>query len=304
MAKREIILSGPEELVAGLSSMLVAIQELVEGEDWTIIQDWLMTKKGYNGKVKAHFADIQDDTPIAPGSRAAARAACLIKESDSALLALHKRLNFYLEERGGRDLWPTFYGEPSDTFKDKIPFKQQLHLFFAQDSLQVKEGYASVRAECNIRLVGENEIKASDTDWQAKVNRLAKKIYQEFAATHPPYTWKKGKIICNYIDKEYCYKMHIYVSSETQGKELIKKILDIQGHSYNEKNLTVTIPKRTTQEVSNSYTHKLGVKRRKARWRPIADVRFRYAFLRDWEVEKDICLVDTTGYFLDALYKK
>ncbi len=77
--------------------------------------------------------------------------------------------------------------------------------------------------------------------------------------------------------------------------------MDVIGATYNNEYLRVSEPKRNSE--TNPTTSKLiyGKLRQDTRWRPTANVRFRYAVLNVHGMQNRIILVDRTNNYLDAL---
>lgn len=146
-------------------------------------------------------------------------------------------------------------------------------MYFQQDRASVSPGYSPIRAELSFRLMNETE----DTLTQANLQTLATKIKNEFALNRG-YTFNKGKNIALYQDKEHGYFLQIYVINESEGIEVVRKVLSIQGHTYDEDKFRFTQPKRNSL---NTVTNKViaGETYKKLRWRPTATVRFQWASL-------------------------
>ncbi len=179
---------------------------------------------------------------------------------------------------------------------DYPAFRPQVHLFFKQDSSAVSGGKRAVKGQISFRLM--NETSATMTEAKAKV--LATKIKNEFALNNG-YIWKKGKIKCTYKDWELGLHLNILSLSETEGREVINKILDVLEAHYNNDYLRVSEPKRNSENNPTATSLVYGKLRKDTRWRPTANVRFRYAVLTIHGMQNRIILVDSSNTFLDAL---
>jgi hypothetical protein len=78
-------------------------------------------------------------------------------------------------------------------------------------------------------------------------------------------------------------------------------MLAVREHIYDEKKLVVCSPKKAS--ISNPTARKTvyGKKLTEQRYRPTANVRFRYSYLYIHGITKPIFLVDTTGRHFEAL---
>jgi hypothetical protein len=97
--------------------------------------------------------------------------------------------------------------------------------------------------------------------------------------------------------------LQLLVRDKTEGKRIVDKVLDIQGHSPDWKKFNHAeneIPSEAFPIVPGNQTI-LGKSRKKPRKRPIADVRFQYAVIKIDGLPHPITLVDRSGVFLNPL---
>lgn len=268
--------------------------------DFEFLQD--LVRRWQNRIVKEEFSHLGGDEfdPDITVSEQALRHACTIKDNDTAEMVNMRMHLFYFLYGKARDLQPAIYGVPENIYKEKIDgFKTQIYLFFAQDTRQATEGRPAIRAEFHINL----EKQISEPTWETEVNQLARRIRQEFASSHPTFTFTKGANIYLYKDKELGHHFKVFSNSESEATTLFKKMLAIQGQAYEETYLSVSNPKKTSQNNPAGTVLAFGKRRKKRRWRPVGDVRFRWATLQSFDLDRDIVLVDTTGSFKDALVR-
>ena len=95
--------------------------------------------------------------------------------------------------------------------------------------------------------------------------------------------------------------LSILALNETAGIEVIKKVVNLTESSYKEELLRVIEPKRASETNPTGTNLVYGKQRKKKRWRPTGNVRFRYALLSLDGMQNRITLVDTTSKYLDAL---
>jgi hypothetical protein len=258
---------------------------------WEHLQSVL--DKTYNRKVKEEFKDIADeisenDDSIQTG-RASLKAACLMKDSDSAPIVACRMMLFYMTLRGAVDLHPPIYGIPCDAYQMDVVYKPQIKLFFREDLDDVEESYTPVKAEYTFRLFNET----SQTLTPSEALNYAHKIKNEFA-TGRGYIFKKGRIKLSYRRPDQGYSLVLTAYSDSEGKELLEKILSIQNHRIDNDYLTIS-KRESNPPIVPPSEHIYGQSRRLPRKRPVANVRFQWAELHVWGLPKPVVLVDRSG---------
>lgn len=266
----------------------------------TVSKEWIhlrsFLRQTYNDEVRKHFKDLPANIdPDNSTGRASAMRSCLITPNDSLMLMNIKVLNFRFAVQQVH-LRPTVYGIPTETYQESVEFKLAVKLFFSQDAASVPDKRYPVEAEISFRL--DNETYKTWTP--AKSQTLANQIRTELAA-NGGYRWSKGKHLAIYRDPEHGYNLHIYALSETEGEEVVKKILSIRNHAFESDKFSCSTPKRNSNNNPTGTELIYGKSRKKRRWRPNATVRFRWASIQIWGVEEDVILVDKTGYYRKAL---
>lgn len=253
---------------------------------------------GFNAEVYHWFKDVEDEkTSIV--SRKALRDSLLIQAKESRTSAMFK-IQYFREFVQHTHLKPDVYGMPITTYHESFPFHPQVELFFSQDSAAVAKGRSPVTAEMNFRLMGETPATMTET----KASSLATKIANTLVIAGKSYSYTKGKVIVPYYDKQHGYYLRIYCNSKTEGIEVIKKVLSIQDHPYNEELINVSTPEKESDNNPTGTQTVYGEQVKKMRWRPNANVYFRYATLKLSGLMRDVILLDTTGKYKDALVRK
>lgn len=259
--------------------------------NWERLQSVLMLVQ--NRRVRDFFKDLNDN-PIPTVSRTALRDACMLDDRDSATMTLLKLQLYYMILEGGQALHPPLYTIPVDRYQQRVQFRPQVTLYFREDSADVEEGYAPIDAEISFRL---READENVTPAEAQV--LANKIRNEFA-TGNGYRWRKGRTLLSYKDVEKGYILKVYAASESEGKDVIRKVMSIQNDTIDEDLLKVNQLVNTPPIVPPSHVV-YGKTRRKPRKRPVGWVRFIYAEMHLWGVQNAIVLVDRSGRRRSAL---
>jgi len=200
--------------------------------------------------------------------------ACIIGPNDSAIVVLVRLVFFEICLGNSARLQPGIYGLPMHAW-DEYTFanRPEIFLFFDEDLAAEPDGFARVQAQIKFRLMGETP----ETITQANINALASRVKRAFGSI-PTWEFTKGKQIYTYQDKKLGYWLQIYANTESDAELLIKKVLSIQNHIFDNDKFKCSTPKKESDSTPGS-TVILGQRRRRHRYRPIKSVRFRYATL-------------------------
>ena len=257
------------------------------------LQDIL--KKTLNREVREWFSDVGDENwqPDVTTPRASLRVACTHQENDTMDITILRMLFFQMLVKGllsDADIFSNmpFYSIPIDTYQQVNRFMPQVTLFFCEDLQDVETGYRPIEAQVSFRLSGET----NETITEAKAQTLANKIRTEFA-TNNGYRWRKGRVKTAYRDPERGYNLFIYAYSESEARELISKVLDLQNHSIDNDKLVISSLGQNPPIVPST-KHIYGKSRRLPRIRPVGYVRFQWAEMHVWGIPNPITLVDRT----------
>lgn len=254
---------------------------------WALQRKLLMnTKTGFNAELYRHFKDVDDSTTTS-ATRKELRDSLLINNKDSRTTAAFK-IQYFREQVQQVHLKPTIIGQPKTTFDEDVTYKCQLQLNFIQDRQAAPKGYKPIDAQISFRL-DETHLTITQTKYKA----LANKIRQEFA-NGTIYHFDKGKHICYYRDAEHGYDLRVRAASETVGKQVIQKVLDLQNHSFEAKYFNLSSPERNSDNNPGTQTI-LGDSTKKPRWRPSGTVYFAYADLIVHGLDEPITLVAVRG---------
>lgn len=253
-------------------------------------------RRAYNRYVREWFRDLDIDSLSLNLSiqRHAALAACTHYDNDSLLLTVGKMMYFNeIRQRASVGV-DSGIGETSESYDVIRRGHPKVLLFFMEDSQDVEFGYKPIRGEITFRLMDETTTSIAQT----RVNAIANKIRSEFAVGSG-YVWRKGRTMFTYNDWGLGYGLKVLCRNETEGREIVSKVLDIQNHTPDWSKAKVN----ENQEPSTAYPpvppseRILGENRRLPRRRPVADVRFKYAALFVQGLQYPIPLVDLTGTF-------
>ncbi|MFB2895740.1 hypothetical protein ACE1CI_22765, partial [Aerosakkonemataceae cyanobacterium BLCC-F50] len=89
------------------------------------------------------------------------------------------------------------------------------------------------------------------------------------------------------MDNENGYDLRILAQSEIEAINVCKKIVGIRDHAFNEENFKEHIPHKASINVPSTETV-YGEMRRKRRWRPTGTVKFRWASMSLYGVDKGL----------------
>lgn len=255
---------------------------------WAMQRKLLMnTRTGFNAEVYRHFKDVVDNDATTSASRKELRDSLLINNKDSRTTATFK-IQYFREQVQQVHLKPTIVGIPKTKFDEDVTYKCQIQLVFQQDRLAAPTGYKPLEAVISFRL-DETHLTLTETKYRA----LATKIRSEFA-NGTIYNFDKGKYICNYTDKSHGYYLQVYAASETEGKNLIKKVLNIRNHTFDSDCFRLSTPEKNSLNNPGNQTI-LGDSVKKPRWRPTGKVYFKYADLLVHGLDEPITLVAVRG---------
>jgi hypothetical protein len=264
---------------------------------WEHLQD--MIRREHNKGVARYFKDLGDATwePSVNTPREAIRTACTVDDKDTVIQTLLRLYLFYDILGYGKKGLGRVFGVPDHRIEEDVAGKPQVFLYFSQDKQSVPDGEKFTDAEYSFRLM--NETSSSMTENKAKA--IARQIKQEFIVSNKGWSFTKGKYIVNYKDPSLGYRLGIRASNALEGEGVIRKILSIQNHAFDENKLTINEPKKNSQNNPTQTKLIYGQQKKVNRWRPTANVRFRYAYMYVHGLDNVVYLADTTGNFIDVL---
>jgi hypothetical protein len=268
---------------------------MVVSRNWHNLREFL--RKTYNKEVNEWFRDVQDDIPDNSTSRNNAKRACLILPKESQNMALLKTLNFrYNVQR--THLRPFIYGTPIGSFDKVRRHRPQVVLEFREDDLDIEAGFSPLDGRISFRLMDED----SETLTIAKLTTIANRVKVQFGG-ETEYIWRKGKDLASYVDKNNGYQLQLLVRSKADAKELVEKVLACNNDTPNFKYLSYKEADAPTDAypIAPGSLNILGEVVKQPRVRPIASVRFRYAYCSIWGKTSPVILYDRSFTYIDAL---
>jgi hypothetical protein len=264
---------------------------------WEHLQD--MLRREHNKTVRAYFKDLGgvDWAPDISSSRGAIRVACTMDDNDTADMTMLRMYLFHQVLGYGRKQLANVYGLPKFEKNEGVEYKPKIVLVFEQDSSAVPENLSKLTAEISFRMMDHT----SEDLTPSILTPIAAKISNVFTDAGRGITYDKGKIICYYKDKIHGYELRIYALNKPEGIEVIKKVLSIRNHTYNDDFLSISDSEKNSINNPTGTQKIYGKNRKKPTWRRTGKVRFRYAYADLWGMTSFIHLVDTRGVWADAL---
>jgi len=245
--------------------------------------------------ITKEFRDIEDHDDISI-PRSSLKAACWIRDADTATITLLKLFLFHGIVKSGD--FDEIYALISDLAGNNKSLKRkgypQVHLFFSNnptDDSKIVFGQIGFRI-LNPSFNTRNLIDAR------KLATEIKNIFGQLSG----YAWEKGKTYYSYCEWERGYQFQILSASESNVKSLITKVLNLQDHTPNWTYLN-KIENDSPTETFPETTHSITILENTVKepvLRPRVTVRFKYATLTI-PPHKPIVLFDLSGKRLDVL---
>ena len=144
--------------------------------------------------------------------------------------------------------------------------------------------------------------ETSESITKTELIAIANRIKLEFG-TNNGFVWKKGKDLASYTDKAKGYQFQLLVRNKTDAKNIISRVLDTNNDSPNWDKLSYKEADNPTGAYPTvpSNISILNQIVKEPRIRPIADVRFQYAYCNIWGKKQPVTLFDRSFKYFDAL---
>lgn len=260
----------------------------MSNQDWESLQSSLMLY--YNRMVRESFrTDIDEagDTPESFLLRS-----CLIKDNDTAPMVSIKMLNFFFARNGYGKMDEIIYGIPVSQYDESVVYRPQVTLFFEETQIDYEQRIPSQSQRLNTRKkrvqVSFRYMNETQTTFnQAEVNRLKNELRTTFPLT---YKFKTGRAKLSYRDKPNGYELIISPYTETEGRELITKVLALRNNTPDWELSTVSKSNRNYNTTERQTI--LGKSYKKPSRRQIAEVKLKKATLHLQGLPKPIILLD------------
>ncbi|MBD2568364.1 hypothetical protein [Anabaena lutea] len=248
-----------------------------------------VTRQQFNKQVALYFKDLGDSwIPNVATPRDRLRSACTMTDEDNELCMAARHRLFYDILGYGRSNLAVIFGS-HDKYDPPVEGHPIVYLYFSQDAESVPKGLTKVDACYSFRLM--NETQSSITP--AKALSLATEIKSLFIQGNNGIRITKGKNQYIYFHKEKGYRLRIYSNSEGDAVDIIKRMLQLTNTPYDVDRLSENKPKRPNYKKSEKQLV-YGKQRLIKRYRPTANVFFRYSYMEIPGSPQPLMLVDTT----------
>ncbi|OUL33129.1 hypothetical protein BV372_17435 [Nostoc sp. T09] len=253
----------------------------------------------HNALVKRYFSDLADDwKPNIASARSSLRVACTMLDNDNQLMMnLRHHLLFDLLGYSRKNL-TVFYGSSFDT---NLPVSghPQLFLYFSQDAQAVPVNGKRLDHEKSCRLTRYASKSGQTLPAITKANLLeiATEIKQQFVSGGKGIVYTTGKIAVSYTDPANGFPRgsRWLVNSKSEAITLYEKLCNVIDRPFDINKINVVTPEKdsTTQVITATDTV-LGRQYKESAYRPVANLRFRYAYVSFGSNISPIFLIDTT----------
>lgn len=259
-----------------------------------------VNKKIANKIIREYFKDVinlESDLDLTVPRQALLKA-CLHKEDDSLLLTIGRNQLFGQYTSFARDSHPIVTGDLLNELNESNVYKPKITLFFKEDDDDVDPDRKPVKMQVSWRLMNET----SATITKAELTTIANKIKTKFGAGNG-YVFKKGRKIVCYRQKSKGYEFLIRARSLTDGKDLIRDILTMNGDSL----LTGLLKVSEVEDEADAFPYNPGTqvilnkRYPEIRQRPMVNVRFRYAYASIYGKPQPVYLYSRSVAIPDAL---
>lgn len=262
-----------------------------EFSEWEHLQSTII--RVHNRLVREEFSDLGGESwdPDIGSSRGSLRHACTLKDNDTADMLIQRYLLFYFTMRKAKDLQGSIVGIHKDKYDQYYKYRPQITLFFREDNQDVEAGYKPVEGQITLRL----EAETSESITETELTSIANRIRSNFGGP-TGYIWRKGKDEAIYWDKSKANFFRLYTRNKPDAKELLEKALNIKNDTPNWEHLQYKEPDQPTEKYPTipPNIRILNKTKKEPRRRPIAEVRFQYAYANLWGKPNSIYLYDRT----------
>ena len=248
-------------------------------------------RKWINKVVREHFKDLPpgtDGSLDTDSPRGVIRDVCLHKDTDTMTLTIGRMLTWWVEARGLFE--DVIYGIPSTDFHETQKFLPQITIYWKESIKDAKlENRYQIKARYTVRWKGDYATKTDIDIIRVKINNIFNK-----PVTHSFY---KGREKWSYYDLEKGYRLIVTARDETEAKDVINKLLEIQGDNpLIEANLGKSTKDKNWNQKETVRVN--GELYDKPKQRPIGKVRFVRAEFKVHGMTRDILLTDDKGVLM------
>ncbi|MBK1987309.1 hypothetical protein A0J48_007130 [Sphaerospermopsis aphanizomenoides BCCUSP55] len=255
-------------------------------------------KTEFNRRVDRYFRDVSGNGDL-NSPRASLKLACRIDDNDNDAM-MNMRHNLFFNVMGyGRKNLAVVYGDKFDT-APPVAGHPQLFIHFSQDASAQPTDEPLIEHEKSCRLM---KFSCSTDGVQPAITNndmvaIANEIKTLFLDNKKGITYTTGNMSASYTDPENGFPRgnYLLVNSKADAVSIYSKMCNAIDVTYRgDSHIVVNDPdKASTTSTTSGTTTILGKSRRNRRYRPVAVLRFRYAYISLGNLINPIFLIDTT----------
>ncbi|MBN3882125.1 MAG: hypothetical protein V7K64_19040 [Nostoc sp.] len=255
-------------------------------------------KTEFNRRVDRYFRDVEGNGDLS-GTRPSLKLACRITDDDNdAIMNIRHNLFFNVIGYSRKNL-AVVYGSKFDT-APPVAGHPQLFLYFSQDGAAQPTDEPLIEHEKSCRLMNfscsSGGIKPAIT--KADMVAIGNEIKTLFLDSKKGITYSCGNKSASYTDPDNGFPKgnYILVNSKTDAENIYSKMCNaIDAPFKGESHIVLNDPdKPSTTTATAGKTTILGKPTNNRRYRPVAVLRFRYAYISLGNLIPPIFLIDTT----------
>jgi hypothetical protein len=255
-------------------------------------------KTEFNRRVDRYFKDIGSNGDLS-SPRASLKLACRIADNDNDAM-MNMRHNLFFNVIGyGRKNLAVVYGSKFDT-APPVAGHPQLFLHFSQDGAAQPTDEPLIEHEKSCRLMNfscsTDGVKPAIT--KADMIAIANEIKTLFLDNKKGITYTTGNKSASYTDPDNGFPKgnYLLVNAKADAVNIYSKMCNAIDVPYRgDSHIILNDPdKASTTTVTAGKTTILGKQRNNRRYRPVAVLRFRYAYISLGNLVAPVFLIDTT----------
>ncbi|MDZ8135126.1 MAG: hypothetical protein RM049_07455 [Nostoc sp. DedQUE04] len=254
----------------------------------------------HNALVQKYFSDLGNDwKPNIASPRSALRVACTMVDNDNQLMMnLRHHLLFDLLGYGRKNL-AIVYGSKFDT-APPVAGHPQLFLYFSQDAAAkpIDEPLIEHEKSCRLMNFSCSSEGAKPAITKADMTAIANEIKTLFLDNKKGITYTTGNKSASYTDPDngFAKGNYLLVNSKADAVSIYSKMCNAIDVPYKgDSHILLNDPdKASTTTATAGKTTILGKQYNNRRYRPVAILRFRYAYISLGNLVSPIFLIDTT----------
>lgn len=254
-------------------------------------------KTEFNRRVDRYFRDVEGTGDLS-SARASLKLACRITDNDNDAM-MNMRHNLFVNVIGySRKNLAIFYGNAFDN-APPVAGHPQLCLLFSQDESATTPEDTPVRHEKTVRLMRYSCTPGNSQPAITKANmtEIATEIKTQFLSGSRGITYTCGNKSVSYTDPPNGFSRgnYILVNSKEDGVNIYEKLCNVIDVPFNPQLISVSDPdKPSTTTATAGKTTILGKQVQNRRYRPVAILRFRFAYISLGNLVPPVFLLDTT----------